>query len=229
MKSSSLRRFKIDGLNYTFNIQAFNDLFLDRAKESFYTISRYEELIAGVLSVDRSTIHNWRMELNGPSDIEKIRALADYWNVDLYALLTEDTGMLGKLLQVFSGDPSDAVEMPDAAEEEVVPVITLRVPQITEKQANILPGICYIAPAVRDDFKPVARSLRERRPVIVNFSDTESKAAARAYNCMLGAAYALGGSVNRITSDVLLFVPEDIEVSKLAVENKSKDLFRTLV
>ncbi len=49
MKSNNLRRFKIDGLNYTFNIQAFNDLFIDHAKESFHTISQYEEIIADVL------------------------------------------------------------------------------------------------------------------------------------------------------------------------------------
>ncbi len=169
------------------------------------------------------------MELNGPSDLERIQMLADYWKTDLYSLLNEEVGMFEKLIMAFGGDSLDPVEPPVDPVKETAPTITLQIPHITEKQTRVLPGVCYISPTIRDDFKPVARSLKEQKPVIVNFSETERKAAERAYNCMLGATYALDGSVNQITSNVLLFVPKEIEVSKLATGSKGKDLFRTLV
>ncbi len=106
---------------------------------------------------------------------------------------------------------------------------TLQIPRVTGDQTRVLPEICYISPTVRDDFKPVVRSLKDQKPVIVNFSETESRTAMRAYNCMLGAVYALDGSVDQITSNVLLFAPKEIEVSRLATAGKGKDMFKTLV
>ena len=229
MRSSSLRRFKIDGINYTFSIDAFNRFFQERAKGSFHTITQYEEIIAGVLNVDRSTIHNWRMELNGPSDIDKVQALADYWHITIYDLLDEEVSVLEKLLSSFGGDSSDEITLPVRTVSDDAPVVRLQIPDIKERQTATLPGICYISPTIRDDFKPVARSLKEQKPVIVNFSDTERKAAVRAYNCMLGAAYALDSSVQSITPTVLLFSPKETEVSELSTGSKGKDLFRTLV
>ncbi len=89
MVSKQTRIWMVNDREVQFDIVKFNHLFKVKAQESGIGITKYEEVVADALSVDSSTIHNWRFNLNGPSDTEKVYSLEKFWNVEENTLLKE--------------------------------------------------------------------------------------------------------------------------------------------
>lgn len=89
MKKKQLRTFILNEKQVVFNQEYFRKLFIANAAKRGVGIGSYEFEIAEALFVDKSAIHNWRMGVNGPGDIEKIQLLADIWNIKYEFLLTE--------------------------------------------------------------------------------------------------------------------------------------------
>lgn len=83
----------VDGKEMSFNVRYFQEMFMKLARKENKGIVNYEYEIADALFVDRTTIHNWRMNVNGPGDIEKIQSLAEFWNIKYENLLVEAKGM----------------------------------------------------------------------------------------------------------------------------------------
>ena len=89
MVSKQTRVWKIEGQEVQFDIFKFKNLFREKAHECGMGVVRYEDTLADALSVDSSTIHNWRCNLNGPSDPDKIYSLEKFWNVEKNTLFRE--------------------------------------------------------------------------------------------------------------------------------------------
>ncbi len=89
MVSKQTRIWVVNGNEVQFDIIKFNHLFKTKAHEAGIGITKYEEVVADELSVDSSTIHNWRFNLNGPSDTDKVYSLEKFWNVEENTLLKE--------------------------------------------------------------------------------------------------------------------------------------------
>lgn len=89
MKKKQLRTFVIDDSKMTFNSDFFCYYFTKQASRKKVGICMYEEELATALYVDKAAIHNWRMGVNGPGDLEKIQLLANFWNIKFEMLLTE--------------------------------------------------------------------------------------------------------------------------------------------
>ena len=93
MKSKNLRTFNVDDREMIFDVRYFQEMFIRQAKKNNLRIGEYEEELAKILYVDKSAVHNWRMEVNGPGDIEKIQQIADFWNINYKNLLMEGINM----------------------------------------------------------------------------------------------------------------------------------------
>ena len=93
MKSKQLRTFIVDDKEMIFNQEYFGKLFLKKAAQGGYRVGEYEFEVADALYVDKSAVHNWRMGINGPGDLEKIQLLANLWNINYKVLLMEVTTM----------------------------------------------------------------------------------------------------------------------------------------
>ncbi len=89
MKGKQLRTFTVNEREMIFNVRYFQELFVKFASRKNIGIGNYEYEVADALFVDKSTIHNWRMNVNGPGDIEKIQSLAKFWNINYENLLME--------------------------------------------------------------------------------------------------------------------------------------------
>lgn len=96
MRSKNLRTFTVNEKEMIFNVSVFQTLFKKRAVHNNMTLGAYEEELANHLFVDKSAVHNWRMNVNGPSDIDKIQQIADFLNVNYKILLTEAHDMMEK-------------------------------------------------------------------------------------------------------------------------------------
>lgn len=93
MKSKKLRTFFVNEKEMIFNVRLFQELFNKYAKKNSIGVGAYEDELADVLFVDKSAVHNWRMNVNGPGNIEIIQKIAEFWNINYEILLTEANNM----------------------------------------------------------------------------------------------------------------------------------------
>ena len=78
---------------------------------------------------------------------------------------------------------------------------------------EMLMKIVVTSPSGRDGCVSIVDSLKNNKPVIVDFSKAEHCEAHRCFNYLLGATYALNGSVQKITPEVYVFASEKMEIS----------------
>lgn len=97
MKEKQLRTFIINEKEMIFNQKYFKEAFLKYASQKSIGIGDYEYEVAEALYVDKSAVHNWRMGVNGPGDIEKIQLLANLWNIK-YELLLKEVNVMNTTL-----------------------------------------------------------------------------------------------------------------------------------
>jgi len=79
--------------------------------------------------------------------------------------------------------------------------------------------VIVIEPKSFDDAQQVANCLREKRPVVINFENTETEAAKRIIDFISGTTYALNGEIKKVGKNVFLCAPSNVNVS-YTEENK---------
>lgn len=93
MRSKKLRTFWVNETEMIFNIRLFQELFIKYANKNNIGLGAYEEELASILFVDKSAVHNWRMNVNGPGNIEIIQNMARFWHINYETLLMEANDM----------------------------------------------------------------------------------------------------------------------------------------
>lgn len=79
--------YNIDGKSMQFDSVSFEQLFKANRKKNGLKVLDYEAELGDVLSVSGNAIHNWRFGMNGPSDVETIKQLANYLKIADFTLL----------------------------------------------------------------------------------------------------------------------------------------------
>lgn len=69
-----------------------------------------------------------------------------------------------------------------------------------------------VEPEVFEDSKVIVDHLRARTPVIINFEATEQKIKERVNDYVSGATYAVDGRIRSVGKNILVCVPENIEI-----------------
>ncbi len=83
-----------------------------------------------------------------------------------------------------------------------------------------------LRPETFEEVQETADHLKSRRPVIVNLEKTEKEVAKRIVDFLCGATYALGGSMQKISAAIFLFVPQNIDITgQLDEELTGKNIF----
>lgn len=103
----SYRKLIYQGEKYYFNFSSFKQYFSYKSNEDHIKVGDLEDLLAKNVKITKDAVHNWRMALNGPSDIQLVTQIAKFFNMsDVTLLLTKEkevkTNMLTDLqLQSF--------------------------------------------------------------------------------------------------------------------------------
>ncbi|MEW6661623.1 MAG: cell division protein SepF [Bacillota bacterium] len=86
--------------------------------------------------------------------------------------------------------------------------------------------LVVVKPVVFEQVQVISDHLKSRRPVIINLEDTEKDTAKRILDFVSGTAYALNGSMQKVSQSIFLFVPSNVEVSgEMAEEARSHGVF----
>lgn len=73
--------------------------------------------------------------------------------------------------------------------------------------------VVVIEPKTFDDSQQISQCLMEKRPVIVNFENTDSDVAHRIVDFVSGTVYALDGEPRKISRNVFLFAPSNVTLA----------------
>ncbi len=84
---------------------------------------------------------------------------------------------------------------------------------IRETVATAKMKVIVIEPKSFDDAQQVANCLKEKRPVVINFENTEGEAAKRIIDFISGTTYALGGEIKKVGRNVFLCAPSNVNVA----------------
>lgn len=74
-------------------------------------------------------------------------------------------------------------------------------------------GLILTHPNGFDDARQIAEHVTNGKTVLVNFDRTDTDTTKRTIDFMSGITYAVGGTVQRISSAIFLFAPANVEVS----------------
>ena len=74
-----------------------------------------------------------------------------------------------------------------------------------------------------DDAQQVAANLQKKKPVVLNFEKTEKSVANRIIDFISGTTYALNGDIKKISNNVILCAPSNVNVSYSEEEHRLTD------
>nr|WP_237188930.1 cell division protein SepF [Rothia nasimurium] len=119
---------------------------------------------------------------------------------------------------VRSNAPSQPVQVParSVAEPQAAPASSrpapAKTPSFTLESSEELRQITTIHPRSYNDAKIIGESFRENIPVIMNVTEMGEADAKRLIDFSSGLAFALNGSIERVTDKVFLLTPANLEV-----------------
>ena len=82
---------------------------------------------------------------------------------------------------------------------------------------------CLREPQTFDDAQQVAVNLQKKKPVVLNFEKTEKSVANRIIDFISGTTYALNGDIKKISNNVILCAPSNVNVSYSEEEHRLGD------
>lgn len=85
--------------------------------------------------------------------------------------------------------------------------------------------IMVVYPDSFDDAEKLSGYLKSRKPVVVNFASISRDVAQRILDFLSGTVYALNGSMQKISQEAFLFVPDNITVCADSSGNDLKQQF----
>lgn len=70
-----------------------------------------------------------------------------------------------------------------------------------------------IEPKNLDECRKLVDNLRSRKPVIINLEKVETDLARKMFDFLGGATYALNGTVQRVTQNIFIFAPNNVNIN----------------
>jgi cell division inhibitor SepF len=107
-------------------------------------------------------------------------------------------------------DP-DAVPRPVPA--PALAPVPAAVPEQRDRPATPATRITTLQPASYKEARTIGEHYREGQPVIMNLTELDAADAKRLVDFAAGLAFALRGSIDKVTNRVFLLTPADVEVS----------------
>ncbi|MBQ6621751.1 MAG: cell division protein SepF [Mogibacterium sp.] len=106
------------------------------------------------------------------------------------------------------------VRKPDSGYESIAPMIS----RGAQGKAYSMNGsgpfkMLVIEPKSFDECTKLVDNLKSRKPVIINLEKVETDLARKMFDFMSGATYALNGNVQRVTSNIFIFAPANVDIA----------------
>ena len=84
---------------------------------------------------------------------------------------------------------------------------------IVNFQASVQMEVVVIQPNTYDEAQEICDHIKSQRPVIINLEQMERNVAQRIMDFVSGACYTLNGNLQRVTNNIFIIAPENIDVA----------------
>ena len=95
-------------------------------------------------------------------------------------------------------------------------------PQVVETKSVSSQQVVIMKPACYDDAQLICDNIKARRPVVVNLEKVEYPVAQKIMDFLIGACYALDGSLQRVSSNIFIIAPANFDIES-DVRDESKN------
>ena len=86
--------------------------------------------------------------------------------------------------------------------------------------------VVIFEPNAYDEVQNIVDNLKNRKPVIVNLETLDADVARKIFEFLNGAIYALDGSIQKVSSDIFILAPNNVEIAgNIKEELKNKGVF----
>ena len=117
-------------------------------------------------------------------------------------------GSLGLLEPVETEEEKPKMEEVDTKGKKTGNLVNLPSPN-AQKQIKVM----VVEPFTFDDAQHIADHLKNRKPVVVNFENTEKEIAKRMVDFISGTTYALSGTIQKIGNNIFMCAPSNVDVT----------------
>lgn len=100
-------------------------------------------------------------------------------------------------------------EEPEENHQQADNVVDFKNKAKTTSQMKVM----VIEPVSFDDAQQVADHIRNHKPVVVNFENTNSDIAKRIIDFISGTTYALSGDIKKVGKNVFMCAPDNVSVN----------------
>ncbi|NLL71066.1 MAG: cell division protein SepF [Epulopiscium sp.] len=103
----------------------------------------------------------------------------------------------------------------ETVEPEISPVRTIRRnnSKIVNIHTNVQMEVVVTHPESYDEAQEICNHIRAKKPVVINLEQMEHSVAQRIMDFVSGACYALDGNIQRVTQNIFLIAPENVDIS----------------
>jgi cell division inhibitor SepF len=129
--------------------------------------------------------------------------------------ITESRAAAASVRGSLAIDTSLTARQPTAP-QSVAPPSVASVPRrapLVDDEAHPLARIVTLHPHNYNEARPIGERYREGNPVIMNLTEMEDRDAKRLVDFAAGLAFALRGSIDKVTNKVFLLSPPNVDVS----------------
>lgn len=97
MISKNFRNFDVDGIIMKFDSNKFNNFFRKHCRLKKMKVKSLEISLGDYVFVTDSAVHQWRFGNNGPSDIETIKKISEFFNFHSFKCLLMEAKEFNKM------------------------------------------------------------------------------------------------------------------------------------
>lgn len=120
------------------------------------------------------------------------------------------TGFLGLSDEEFDNDINEAI--PNAPQEDESISYSSKRSKVVNIHTTTQLKVVVIQPTTYAEAQEIADHLKSKKPVVVNLEKLDREVGVKMVNFLSGAVYALGGSMQKISSGILLLAPYNVGI-----------------
>ena len=80
-------------------------------------------------------------------------------------------------------------------------------------------------PLTYEDAPKIIDDIKARKTVIVNLEETDNNLKKQIFHFISGGLYAMEGNIQKVTKDIFIFAPKNVEIDGLKDDLASKGIF----
>ncbi len=85
--------------------------------------------------------------------------------------------------------------------------------KVVNFQASVQMEVVVIQPLAYDEAQIICDHIKAKRPVVLNLEKMEKNVAQRIMDFVSGSCYTLNGNLQRITNNIFIIAPENVDVA----------------